>query len=170
MTALFAFLALLVGLYVGLVLPYYVTMYVSNRGRKKEIKTLIPTDVDQTRLCLGRHLWIEVISANDSGEYAPINVCSECGFIPAKNLMASKDGLKRILENRALREFDESVAKDFSDKETLDINNLVEEFKKESTYEKAVQIYFAGQSANKRYIIYKIARSEEKRREPKDNL
>lgn len=168
-TLLLVIIVALVFLYIGLVLPYYATKIITLRETNKELSALIPVNVDESRMCNGAHNWLEAIAVENS-EYTQLNVCRSCGFIPSKNLMATSEGLKRIILNNEMRAFEEGIAKDFSDKETNDINELIEEFKKDTTNDKAMNIYFAGQSANKRYIIYKIARSEEKKREQKDNV
>lgn len=167
---LVSLLVLLIGMWLGFVLPYLINSIVSKRERNRELEALIPGEIDDFRMCNNPHVWIETLGVTDESEYAPINVCSKCGFIPSKNLMATSEGLKRIIQNKAIREFEESVANDFVDKERADINTLVEELKSNPTVDVAMFIYLAGQSANKRYIIYKIARSEEKRREPKEDV
>jgi hypothetical protein len=158
------------GIWIGLVLPHYATKFVADREKQRELASLIPTGVDEFRLCPGPHEWLEIISVNEYSEYSPLNVCKNCGFLPSKNLMATPEGLKRILDNRKIRELEDSIQKDFVDKENSDIKKLLENEGPEGTLTDGIigEIYRAGQTSNKRYIIYKIARAEELRREQKD--
>lgn len=164
MTFVAYMLLLTMGVFIGLILPYYATKLYMYYEKNKMIAPLIPREIYQSRMCTDPHQWIEAVSVDDSFEYKPLNVCGKCGFIPSRNLMATKEGLQRIIDNHAVRQFEESVKKDFEDRETLEIRKFIEEFKLDTSFEKAAQLYSAGQSANKRYIMYKIVRSEEKTR------
>ena len=159
-------LILFIGVYVGLVLPYYVNKLVINREKKRELNALMPTKVDDSRLCKEPHIWMEAISLNENIEYVPINVCSTCGFIPSRNMMTTKEGLKRIIENNYIRKLEEDIHRDFENKENEEIKKFLKsEIENGLTYDKINEIYHAGQTSGKRFIIYKIARGEELRRE-----
>lgn len=143
----------------------------SDREKNKEFAILTPIDVDESKLCKGSHSWIESLSVNDAGEYSPLSICDKCGFIPSKNLMASEEALKRVINNNRIRQLEETIQKDFLDKESADIKKLLEDEEPKNTLTdtKIGRIYNAGQTWNKRYIIYKIARTEELMREPKED-
>ena len=159
------------GLVIGLILPYLITLMVIKYERNKNFKNLIPTPIREKELCQGPHSWIEALAVDEEMEYYPLNICEKCGVIPGKNLMSTKEGLKRIIQNNKIREFEESVKKDFEEKENEELKKfLQEDIKNGLNFNKVSEIYHAGQTSAKRYVIYKIVRSEEKRREIKDNF
>lgn len=158
------------GLFLGLMLPYFLTLLVIKYEKSREFKKLIPTAIRENELCNGPHTWIETIAVDRDVEYMPINICEKCGLISGRDLMCTKEGLKRIVQNNKIKEFEESVRKDFEEKENSEIKKLLEEdLKKGLSFDKVNEIYHAGQTSGKRYVIYKIVRSEEKRREIKDS-
>lgn len=158
------------GLFLGLILPYALTMLIVKYEKNKEFKKLIPTSIKESELCKGPHTWIETIAVDENIEYKPVNICEKCGLISGRDLMCTKEGLKRIIQNNQIKDFEESVKKDFEEKENSEIKKLLEEdIKKGLSFDKINEIYHAGQTSGKRYVIYKLVRSEEKRREIKDS-
>lgn len=165
MLSLTATIILLVGLvswYVGFRFTYWTSVILTKYQHRRFVKPLLPTDVDEERLCK-IHKWGETRVMNDNNEFDSLTFCEDCGFIPERNIMASQEGLKKIIDNTKLVAEDEAVKQAFIDKEMDQIKGLFkEDVEKGLDIAKVVRVYNAGQMSRQRFIIYKTYLSEEK--------
>lgn len=156
--------------YFGWSLPYWATKLLTHFERKKMLKEVMPQKINHNKICKSPHSWLDVPSINAEGQMEDIKVCKECGLIPSRNLMASTSLIKHMLNRMEIDKLDNKIQQDFIDKENKDIMKVFEEeLKNGMPMEKIEFVYEAGQTAIKRFHIYKMARSEELKREIKDN-
>lgn len=160
------FLALILGMYLGLALPYYINAAFVWFEKRKSLKGMFPTTIDQNRLCSSRHEWIDVIGVDNEKDYTTQQVCTKCGFLPSRDLMVSELGLKKLLEHRYIQHLEQTIEQEFLLKEEYDIKKIFEkEMENGLGMDKLILLYNAGQTCKKRLVIFKIARAEEKRRQ-----
>lgn len=160
-------LFLIAGLYIGNRLPWWLTRLVSNIEKRRTLKSILPTPVDDNRLCNDRHEWTTAKVVDIKGEFLDIKVCSKCGFFPSLNSMATKEGLRRIQENNRLYTFNTKVIEDFTTIEETDLKEFfAEEIKAGLDFQKVVRTYNAGQTMRQRFTLYKIERSEKETQNP----
>lgn len=158
---LFVVLGTLLGILVGLQLPYLLTKIVTWAEKKRFYKDLYPTEVYESLLCKDPHDWLEVPSGNGYGENKMVNICTTCGFIPSNNLMATKVSLDRIVYNKKLFAFEKKLEQDFINRE----NELLDHFLKQEklNMDNLVEVYNAGMTANRRFVIFKMMVAEQER-------
>lgn len=167
---LFVILGILIGLCVGLNLPIWLTNFVRWYERRKLMKDIYPTPVDESRLCKEPHKWIEVPTTDGSGNYSTLNVCNTCGFISGRDLMATPRGLERIAFNKKLFAFEKQLEQDFIDGENRFLDHFLRRDRPEDimTMEKLIEVYNAGKTCNKRFVIYKLMINEQLKEVPND--
>lgn len=156
------FLIVIFSVFVGLKLPFWLTNLVSRYEKRKIMKLLTPTSVHENKLCNSPHAWVDATSVDDNNSYTFVKVCETCGFIPSKNLMATKAAIERIKENNRIRKINEDLEKSFIDMENEDLKKEFEQdIAKGLDYSKLLQVYLRGQTSAKRYVIFKISKFEE---------
>lgn len=155
---LFTILGTLLGILVGLRLPYWLTSIVSWAEKRQTYRDIYPTQVDENKLCSGPHEWLEAPTTDGDGHYGSINVCSKCGFIPSRNMMATQTTLERIAYNKKLFAFERQLEQDFIDGE----NRFLDHFLKQEKIDMdgLVEVYNAGRTSNKRFVIHKLMVAE----------
>jgi len=159
---LFVILFGLICMLVGLQLPNWLTRVVSWYEKRAIYKEILPTEVIEERMCKGPHSWTDVPTTDGSGNYGTLSVCADCGFIPSRNLMATKIGLERIESNKKLFAFEKKVEQAFIDGENELLNYFVKQEK--VTMDHLVEVYNAGKTSAKRFVIFKIAVTEQEKR------
>ena len=150
----------------GRYLPYWLGHLVHTIRTERILSKLLPREVDECRLCSEPHQWISVTSdIDENGEFKFTNICKNCGFIPKLNLMATKEGLEQIENNKKLREQDEKIRDEFIKKEEEEIRNyFTEELKNGMDFQKLTQLYLAGSTVKERmvkFIIHKTQKGTE---------
>jgi len=156
--SLFTILGALLGILIGLRLPYWLTSIVSWAEKRQAYKDIYPTAVNESVLCKEPHDWLEAPTTDGEGNYGSINVCSKCGFIPSRDMMATPTTLERIAYNKKLFAFEKQVEQDFIDGENRFLDHFLRQDRPEDkmTMEKLIEIYNAGRTANKRFVIHKM--------------
>lgn len=153
-----------IGLYIGHRVPDWITKLVNGIEKRRVLRDIVPSLVDDSKLCNGPHTWFEAKSIDEKNEYIYINVCDTCGFIPGRNLMASQNGLKRIKENRKADDFDKRIVNDYMNLLENEIKEYFkEEIEKGLNVNKVIQVYNAGQRSREQFTLYKIARAEKEK-------
>jgi hypothetical protein len=100
-------------------------------------------------------------NVDDKGEFTYVNVCKNCGFIPAMGVMATKDGLEHIEEHKRHLAAEEQLKDEFIKQEEEGIKrHFEEELKGGLDFRKIEQVYLAGQSLRERFILYKVYKTQ----------
>lgn len=160
MTLTLVLSVLATGLFIGFKLPYWYAAAVYSSARGNAAKGLTPTEVDENRLCYGPHSWTEATIA-DGAHYSTVNVCEKCGFIPNRNLMASPEGIKRVIEHKKRIEQELAFENEFLSNEQKEYETLfAEEIKNGLSVDKLFKVYGDGQTSYKRYVLFKLAKLE----------
>ena len=141
--------------------PEWIGSYLIRREEKKLAKSMSPSPADEALLCREPHKWVEVQTINREGKVVPVNVCDVCGFIPSTDMIANPEALTRARKAREERQKDEKLINDFTNIEENDLKELfADELKNGMNFDKVVRAYYAGQTLQKRFILYKIKQFE----------
>lgn len=154
-------LALIVGFIVGNRLPFWLGNMVSRLSRRSYLKDILPIPIDEYELCDGPHTWEEVNSINKDGRPSKVQVCNVCGLIPSKQLMATKEALRRMREIKADEAREERFVTDFANLEENAFRELFkEELEKGLDFRKVIQVFKDSQTFRQRFAFYRMARIE----------
>lgn len=162
MTSLFGVLLGLIGMVVGLRLVDWITNIVRWAEKRAIYREITPDEVSEERLCKDPHNWMEIKTSDEYGNHGLLNICKACGFMPSRNAMATPAMLERIEHNKKLFAFEQKLEQAFIDGE----NALLDHFLKQEkvTLENLVEVYNAGKTSSRRFVIFKIAASEQEKR------
>lgn len=149
--------------YLGQNLPYWMGILVTKIQNERLLRKIRPTEVDEDRLCKEPHDWFSAPhTVDENGEYTRVNVCKNCGVIPALNTMATVEGLEYIEKNKKLFQEEEKIKQDFL---KLEEEGIRKHFKEEldggMQFDKLAQIYHAGQNMKERFILYKVYKAQQ---------
>src|SRR5580700_3852070 len=138
-----------IALQVGLALPDLIRNYLRHRANEKILRKIRPVEVNEDAMCQGKpHTWISAPhTVDDNGEFTHVNVCKNCGLIPAMGLMATKEGLEHIEGHKRHLAAEEKLKDDFIRQEEEGMRkHFEEELKGGLDFHKIEQVYLAGQS------------------------
>jgi hypothetical protein len=154
-------LTLVVGIFVGLYGPVWISDLFRYLQNRQILKDITPQDTDETRLCKGPHSWIGAQAFTDNGRET-VQVCQVCGFIPSLDKMATPEAIDRIEENNRIRDIQGKIFTDFQTREDDDIKKYFdEEIKNGVSFEKLAHIHSAGMTFGARFNMYKAGRADE---------
>lgn len=146
----------------GWKLPEWIGRFIVNSEKKRMLRQMTPSPVEEYLLCDGPHEWTEIASLSEDGTIATINACDKCGLLAGRDAMVSQEALRRSRESRKRMEFDEKVINEFSEKEEGAMKaHFAEELKNGLDYQKLLLAYKAGQTLQQRYILYRIQKLNE---------
>lgn len=169
MIAAFLFTAILFFV-LGQHLPNWLRSVLTAIQNERLLSKILPTEVDSVLLCKEPHKWTLVVDGLDeNAEFTHINVCTNCGFIPSMNVMATKEGLDYIEKNQQHAELEKKMVDDFVTMEKEGIErHFTEELKNGLEFRKLEQVYMAGQSMKERFIMYKLHKTQPNKEEASD--
>jgi hypothetical protein len=157
MTLIIAFTAIMF-FFAGFVLPYKLYTFLERRKAARWMRSLIPTMIDEDKLCKGPHEWEEAKSLLADGSLGSTSMCTSCGFIPSKNLMASKISMERVKEGNKARAIELKIETEFEELEQSYLKERLDELIKEPTFEKLRAVYLSGLSAPRRFQYHKLTK------------
>lgn len=132
---------------------------------RKLTKTVLPSTIDEKRMCKGPHSWMPTPTITAQGQ-GTADVCRLCGFISGTDKMASLEMLDRIEENNRIRETEEKLFNSFSAQEDEEIKAFFsEELKTGISFDKLLKLHSAGMTFHERFFIYKASRAGELEKE-----
>lgn len=148
-------------------LPDWLRFIVSTIQKERLLSRISPVEVDEFLLCTEPHEWLLAPhTVDENGELTYTNLCKHCGFIPALNLMATKEGMEHIKNNKERLEEDERTREEFIRLEEVGIRkHFAEELKNGLEFRKLEEIYMAGQNMKERFILYRLYKSTEQTKE-----
>lgn len=160
-------LALLVGLYLGNKLPYWIADLVTYVQNRQTIRIITPNKVDEKKLCKAPHSWINT-SVDTKEGIKEHKICRVCGFISGMNKMAKPEAIDMVEENNKIKEVEARLQKDFLNFEDNEIKKFFdEELKNGLSFEKLMAVHDAGITFSSRFFNYKISKIPEIERELK---
>ena len=142
----------------------YIT-YKVYRSARKTRHLLIPSKVDNTKLCKGPHNWLKAPSV-DKGQKTESNICRVCGLVSGKELMASEEYIEAIEEANKRNEITVRMWDSFLAEEDQTIREfMTTELEKGLDFDKLVKIHTAGTTARDRFALYLEAKKEDIQKE-----
>lgn len=157
--------------FLGQNLPYFLGRVVTKIENERILGRVRPTEVDESLLCVEPHEWIGAPKGiDDNGEFITTNMCKNCGFIPSTNLMASQEGLTRIIDHVNQKAEEEKWGEEFIQQEEDGIKRHFEqELKNGLDFHKLIQVYFAGQTVKERIILFRRLKMAQKTEQLENN-
>jgi hypothetical protein len=158
---MYTFLILIAGIYLGNKLPFWIGRAVSFFQNRALLDSLVPKEVDPSRLCKGNHSWITARTFTDTGP-SQVKVCRVCGLIEGTEKMATAEAIDRIEENNQIRELETRLYKEFSALEDGDIRKYFDkEIKNGLSFDKLAHVHTAGMTFGQRYTLYKASKKDD---------
>lgn len=154
-------ITLLLGIYLGNKLPFWIGNAVSYLQSRALINSLVPKQADPEKLCKGTHSWITARTFTDKGP-AEVKVCRICGLIEGSDKAATAEAIDRIEENNQIRELEKRLYKEFIAREDEDVRRYFDkEIKNGLSFDKLAHVHNAGMTFGQRYTIFKASKKED---------
>jgi hypothetical protein len=154
-------LYLLIALYVGNKLPFWIAKVVTFFQRRAILNPMLPKKLNPKKLCSGSHNWLPANIYTDQGS-KEIKVCNICGFIMGTETVATPEAIDIIEENLRHKEIEDRIYMEFSTREDSDIRKFFsEEIKNGLSFEKLQKLHNAGITYNHRYVVFRSAKNKE---------
>lgn len=158
-------LALVVGIYFGNKVPFWIAKVTSFFQRRSVLKTMLPKNLDPAKICRGPHWWLDASIYTDEGDKR-IKVCSVCGLIQGTRTVATQEAIDRIEEGLRYKELEDKIYKEFTIKEDSDIKRFFDnELKNGMSFEKLQKLHTAGATFQQRYVAFRVNKAAEVEKE-----